>query len=149
MHSALPGTDSVSLYFPMVQSPPCTIPGSLSSPLLPTWHYIVRLFLLDVSLLSHLPPGVQCLIYCQISIPGPGKPVNTHLAIIVLSRLPAPSAKNALTPTEGGVYLLKMDEIATNHLSGISINHSAKTWDAGMHTSLPTVQSSSTCTHHL
>lgn len=134
--------------FPRFNPLPALFLGLCSSPLLPTWHYIMHLFLLYVSLLSHLPPGIQCLIYCQISIPGPGKPVNTHLPIIVLSRPPAPySAKNALVPTEGDVYLLKTDEIATNHLPGITINRSAKTWYAGMHTSLPTVQSSSTCTH--
>lgn len=147
MHSALLVTLCLCI-FPRFNPLPAVLLGLCSSPLLPTWHYIVHLLPPYVSLLSLLPPDVRCLLYCQISTPGPGKPVNTHLAIDILSRPPAPySAKNALTPTKGDVYLLKMDEITTNHLRGISINRSANTWDAGMDTSLPTVQSSSTCTH--
>ena len=116
----------------------CSLPGITSC---------ICFSLRSLSSLS-CPPDVRCLLYCQISTPGPGKPVNTHLAIDILSRPPAPySAKNALTPTKGDIYLLKTDEITTNHLPGISINRSANTWDAGMDTSLPTVQSSSTCTH--
>ena len=48
--------------FPRFNPLPALFLGLCSSPLLPTWHYIMHLFLLYVSLLSHLPPGIQCLI---------------------------------------------------------------------------------------
>ena len=76
----------------------CSLPGITSC---------ITFSLMSLSSLS-CPPDVRCLLYCQISTPGPGKPVNTHLAIDILSRPPAPySAKNALTPTKGHIYQMK------------------------------------------
>lgn len=101
------------------------------SPQVPTWCYILHLLLVCVSLTCHLTWTVHCR---HTSMAGPGKPLNTHLAITLLNRSPAPrSAKNAPTPTTGHSYLPKTYEIRTNHVSGVSVNHSANTSGCGVY----------------
>lgn len=101
------------------------------SPQVPTWCYILHLLLVCVSLTCHLTWTVHCR---HTSMAGPGKTLNTHLAITLLNRSPAPrSAKNAPTPTTGHSYLPKTYEIRTNHVSGVSVNHSANTSGCGVY----------------
>lgn len=117
--------DAVPPYFPMAYSPqffslcsPITSRKTPSQPLhppsLPPYpgHYLA----LHPTSITRLSPALDCFIYCHSSTPGPGKPVNIHLVIILLRRSPAThSARNHLIPNRGDSDLLKTYEIRTNH----------------------------------